>query len=60
MACYYYVWFSIPLNIRIEKVTFHERYWFNISSEAKDFIQSLLQINPEKRLNVIEAIEHPW
>ncbi|CZT62669.1 calcium/calmodulin-dependent protein kinase [Plasmodium falciparum NF54] len=43
-----------------EKVTFHERYWFNISSEAKDFIQSLLQINPEKRLNVIEAIEHPW
>ncbi|KYO01291.1 putative calcium/calmodulin-dependent protein kinase [Plasmodium gaboni] len=43
-----------------EKVTFHERYWFNISSEAKDFIQCLLQINPEKRLNVIEAIEHPW
>ncbi|ANQ09660.1 Calcium/calmodulin-dependent protein kinase [Plasmodium coatneyi] len=43
-----------------EKVTFHERYWFNISSEAKNFIQSLLQINPSKRLNVIEAIDHPW
>ncbi|SBT82392.1 calcium-dependent protein kinase 3, putative [Plasmodium ovale] len=43
-----------------EKVTFHERYWFNISPEAKNFIQSLLQINPSKRLNVIEAIEHPW
>ncbi|SCP03346.1 calcium-dependent protein kinase 3, putative [Plasmodium malariae] len=43
-----------------EKVTFHERYWFNISPEAKNFIQSLLQINPSKRLNVIEAIDHPW
>ncbi|CRG97624.1 calcium/calmodulin-dependent protein kinase, putative [Plasmodium gallinaceum] len=43
-----------------EKVTFHERYWINISPEAKNFIQSLLQINPSKRLNVIEAMNHPW
>ncbi|CRH02484.1 calcium/calmodulin-dependent protein kinase, putative [Plasmodium relictum] len=43
-----------------EKLTFHERYWINISSDAKNFIQSLLQINPSKRLNVIEAMDHPW
>lgn len=43
-----------------ERVEFHERYWSNISEEAKDFIQSLLQIDPEKRLSIIEALQHPW
>ncbi|CAD2113494.1 calcium/calmodulin-dependent protein kinase, putative [Plasmodium vinckei petteri] len=43
-----------------EKVIFHERYWHNISPEAKNFIQSLLEIDPFKRINVIEAMDHPW
>ncbi|ETB61498.1 CAMK/CAMK1 protein kinase [Plasmodium yoelii 17X] len=43
-----------------EKVIFHERYWHNISPEAKHFIQSLLEIDPFKRMNVIEAMDHPW
>lgn len=45
---------------KFEEVSFHERYWSNISAEAKHFIHLLLQLNPEKRLSALEAIGHPW
>lgn len=31
------------------KVVFHERYWKDVSDDAKDFILKLLQPNPEDR-----------
>lgn len=31
------------------KVVFHERYWRDVSDDAKDFIMRLLQPNPEDR-----------
>jgi calcium-dependent protein kinase len=31
-----------------------------LSAEAKDFIRSLLEINPEKRLSAQQALAHPW
>lgn len=31
------------------RVIFHERYWKDVSKEAKDFIMTLLQPTPEKR-----------
>ena len=34
--------------------------WNNISDEAKDFISSLLVIDPSKRLTASEALEHKW
>lgn len=33
-------------------IVFHERYWKNISDEAKDFIRRCLQPNPEDRLTI--------
>lgn len=31
------------------KVTFHERYWKDVSDDAKHFINSLLQADPDSR-----------
>lgn len=31
-----------------------------ISEEAKDFIKNLLIMNPQSRLNVHSALNHPW
>ncbi|PFH46839.1 hypothetical protein AMATHDRAFT_68963 [Amanita thiersii Skay4041] len=42
------------------KVEFHERYWKNVSSLAKDFIRTLLNPDPSKRPSAAEALDHPW
>lgn len=42
------------------KLTFHERYWRNVSPEAKSFITSLVCADPELRLGASEALRHPW
>lgn len=34
--------------------------WDNVSDEAKDFVKSLLVIDPEKRPSAEEAQQHPW
>jgi calcium/calmodulin-dependent protein kinase I len=34
---------------RNEKVVFHNRYWSDVSEDAKDFIKSLLKADPRKR-----------
>jgi len=34
---------------RSERVIFHPRYWNEVSSDAKDFIKSLLKANPNER-----------
>ncbi|KAL4955442.1 kinase-like domain-containing protein [Aspergillus filifer] len=45
---------------RSGQVIFHERYWKGVSKDAKDFILSLLQVNPSKRPTSEEALKHPW
>lgn len=40
--------------------TFHEEYWGHVSKTAKNFIDSLLQVDPKKRLTAKGALEHPW
>lgn len=34
--------------------------WQDISAECKDFIRSLLHMDPSKRLSAQAALEHPW
>jgi serine/threonine protein kinase len=34
--------------------------WKTISSEAKDLIRSMLNIDPLERPSVYEVLEHPW
>mmetsp|Transcript_11236 Transcript_11236/g.38336 ORF Transcript_11236/g.38336 Transcript_11236/m.38336 type:complete len:261 (+) Transcript_11236:263-1045(+) len=40
--------------------SFPSPYWDDISSEAKDLVKKLLQVNPAKRLKSEEIVEHPW
>jgi calcium-dependent protein kinase len=35
-------------------------YWNPISSEAKDMVNDLLVVDPIKRMNASEALEHKW
>ncbi|KAF2146672.1 uncharacterized protein K452DRAFT_348402 [Aplosporella prunicola CBS 121167] len=42
------------------RVIFHERYWKDVSKDAKDFINCLLQPEPEKRSTSAEALAHVW
>jgi len=41
-------------------IVFHERYWRDVSSDAKDFIMKLLQPTPEDRCTSEQAMKHPW
>ncbi|RAL66187.1 hypothetical protein DID88_005859 [Monilinia fructigena] len=42
------------------RVIFHERYWKDVSDDAKDFIGHLLQPIAEDRSTSKEALAHPW
>lgn len=42
------------------RVIFHERYWKDVSKDAKTFIGELLQPNPEDRPTSGEAFNHRW
>lgn len=39
---------------------FDERYWSDVSSSAKDLIRNMLQVDPVKRYNTYQVLEHPW
>lgn len=41
-------------------IVFHERYWKDVSKDAKEFILSLLQTDPKKRATSEEALQHRW
>ena len=42
------------------RIIFHERYWKDVSKDAKDFIHTLLQPDPKKRATSHEALKHVW
>ncbi|BGP51021.1 Calmodulin-dependent protein kinase cmk2 [Rhodotorula kratochvilovae] len=42
------------------KLEFHDRYWKNISEDAKAFIRALIQPNPEDRPTAEQALKHKW
>ena len=39
---------------------FDERYWKDVSASAKDLIRNMLQVDPVKRYNTYQVLEHPW
>jgi calcium/calmodulin-dependent protein kinase I len=39
---------------------FFEDDWGNISEQARDLIQRLLVVDPDRRLTASEALKHPW
>ena len=42
------------------RVVYHERYWKDVSKEAKDFINKLLKPNPSHRATADIALQHVW
>ncbi len=42
------------------RIIFHERYWRDVSQDAKAFILKLLQPDPRKRATSGEALKHIW
>ncbi|KAL2154903.1 hypothetical protein VTH82DRAFT_3579 [Thermothelomyces myriococcoides] len=42
------------------RVVFHERYWKEVSDDAKDFILKLLRPKAEDRWTSEQALAHPW
>ncbi|CAK7232538.1 Calmodulin-dependent protein kinase cmk2 [Sporothrix bragantina] len=42
------------------RVVFHERYWKDVSEDAKDFIIGLLQPSPDDRWTSGDALKHKW
>ncbi|KAJ5083977.1 Calcium/calmodulin-dependent/calcium-dependent protein kinase [Penicillium alfredii] len=45
---------------RAGRIIFHERYWRDVSQDAKDFILTLLQPDPSQRVTSEEALKHEW
>ncbi|CAG5112744.1 Oidioi.mRNA.OKI2018_I69.chr2.g6939.t1.cds [Oikopleura dioica] len=39
---------------------FPDREWEMVSDNAKDLIKGLLVVDPEKRMNIEEVMQHPW
>ncbi|KAF2217601.1 hypothetical protein CERZMDRAFT_115994 [Cercospora zeae-maydis SCOH1-5] len=42
------------------RVVFHDRYWKDVSKEAKSFILRLLKPDPQERATSKEALSDPW
>ena len=52
---------EIAKNVVYSKVNFEKKpIWKEISDEAKDFITKLLEKDLKKRIEMKEALEHPW
>ncbi|MCJ1478498.1 hypothetical protein MMC13_007178 [Lambiella insularis] len=45
---------------RAGRIVFHERYWKEVSNEAKEFILRLLQPEPNRRATSEEALQDIW
>lgn len=48
----------VPDALSVHDTT-DDRYWKNISQDAKDFIKRCLTVDPASRITADEAMEHP-
>jgi serine/threonine protein kinase len=46
--------------IRYGEYEFHERYWKNVSTEAKDLIRQMMTVDPNKRISAKQALKSAW
>jgi serine/threonine protein kinase len=47
-------------KISLGKYLLEGEFWINISDDAKDMINGLLQLDPNNRLSAFEAKKHKW
>ena len=38
----------------------HSRQWDAVSESTRDLVRGLLTVDPDSRLTVDEALQHPW
>ena len=43
-----------------DQVPYHPSLWNNLSKESKDFVNKLLQKNPDNRMTIKQILEHEW
>ena len=43
-----------------DEIPFKKNVWKTISKECINFIEGLIQKDPEKRMSVKDALEHEW
>jgi len=46
--------------VRSGQYDYDSEEWEGVSDEAKNFIDSLLQLDPSKRLTAEQSLKHPW
>ncbi|CAM9732302.1 unnamed protein product [Chrysoparadoxa australica] len=46
--------------IKKGRFVFHDKYWSEISAEAKDLISKMLTVDVQQRITAKQALEHPW
>lgn len=51
---------EIFASVRSGRYSFDTPEWIGVSSEAKDLINNLLQLNPKQRLTSEQTLNHPW
>ena len=47
-------------NIKNLSLCYNRRYEEQVSAEAKEFIHSILQVDPRHRMTLLEIAQHPW
>lgn len=47
-------------TVRKGKVRFHSKYWKDITEDAKELILALMEVDPDERCELEEALEAPW
>ncbi|CAK9072554.1 Calcium/calmodulin-dependent protein kinase type 1 (CaM kinase I) (MnCaMKI) [Durusdinium trenchii] len=47
-------------QIKRGKFEFPSPFWDNVSKDAKDFISSMLVVNPVERPTISQCLKHPW
>uniref|UniRef100_A0ABM5F373 non-specific serine/threonine protein kinase n=1 Tax=Pogona vitticeps TaxID=103695 RepID=A0ABM5F373_9SAUR len=51
---------SLREQIATGEYYYCEEIWKHVSKEAFDLVKKLLVVDPDKRLKIEEALEHPW
>ena len=42
------------------RFTMPERYWDDVTDDAKDLVRRMLVVHPHKRVTASKALNHPW
>jgi len=51
---------QLMYNIMERDIVFNASIWDERSDSSKDLIQKLLTKNPDDRITIEEALDHPW